>query len=350
MIERRDAICPTQRAVGAVSAADRVLREVSRAVNRPVGIAGRYRPFYALNALDRLRGRTLHGAVDGRVVLVTGASSGIGEAVARRIAVAGATVLLVARSMDKLDAIAHELEDAGGSAFAHPCDLADLGDVDRMSAEVLAQHGRVDVLVNNAGRSIRRSLELSVGRFHDFERTMQLNYFAAVRLILAVSPGMQERRSGQIVNISSVGVQAGAPRFAGYIASKAALDAFSDAAQAEMQSANIRFTTVYMPLVRTPMIRPTRLYDNMPAISPGDAARMVCDAITYRPRRLGTAVGTAAAVSTALAPWAADRVRGLAYELFPDSEAARGGDDTDIDESAGVLGAVFSRMFPGVHW
>jgi short-subunit dehydrogenase len=319
-----------------------------------MGTLGRYRPFYALNAIDRMRGRTLEGAVRNKVVVVTGASAGIGEVTARRLAAAGATVVLVARSAPALEALRDEIVAAGGRADAQPGDLSDLEDIDRLAAAILAEHGGVDVLVNNAGRSIRRSLHLSYDRFHDFERTMQLNYFGAVRLILAVLPGMRDRGSGHIVNVSSVGVQAGAPRFAAYIASKAALDAFSESAQAEVHGDGVRFTTVYMPLVRTAMIAPTKVYDRLPAISPGEAADMLTDAITYRPRHLGTVVGTAAGVATATAPWALDAVRGMAYQLFPESKAARGevsdADDGEDAEQSSPLAPLFGRLFPGVHW
>jgi NAD(P)-dependent dehydrogenase (short-subunit alcohol dehydrogenase family) len=215
---------------------------------------------------------------------------------------------------------------------------------------VLERHGRVDVLINNAGRSIRRSLDLSYDRFHDFERTMQLNYFGAVRLILAVLPEMRARHAGHIVNVSSVGVQAAVPRFAAYVASKAALDAFSECAQAEVHADGVRFTTVYMPLVRTPMIEPTKLYQSLPAIEADDAAAMLCDAVTYRPRHLGTVVGTAAAMSNAVAPWAADAVKGVAYQLFPESAAARGAEGTDDERPTNPLAPLFSRAFPGIHW
>jgi NAD(P)-dependent dehydrogenase (short-subunit alcohol dehydrogenase family) len=258
-------------------------------------------------------------------------------------------VPLCCSSPDELAELRFDLERAGGQAAAFPADLADLDDIDRMVTEVLERHGGVDILVNNAGRSIRRSVALSYDRFHDFERTMQLNYFGAVRLILGLLPAMSAQRSGHIVNVSSAGVQAGAPRFAGYIASKAALDAFSESVQAEMHADGVRFTTVYTPLVRTPMTAPTKIYERLPAISAAQAAQLLCDAITYRPRRVGTLFGTAAAVGTAVAPWSMDAVRGFAYQLFPDSHAAKG-ESGDDEDTSGLLGTVFGRLFPGVHW
>jgi short-subunit dehydrogenase len=309
--------------------------------------------------VDRLNlmtgGRSLEEAVRDRIVFVTGASSGIGEAVALTLGSAGATVILVARSADKLEQARAEIERAGGVAHVHPCDLPDLAAIDRLTADVLDQHGRVDVLVNNAGRSIRRSIDLSYDRFHDFERTMQLNYFAPVRLILRLLPGMRERRRGQIVNISSAGVQTRVPRFSGYIASKAALDTFSDAVQAEALEDRIRFTTIHMPLVRTPMISPTKLYRHFPALTPQEAADLVSKAIIHRPRRLSPPFGHAAAVADAISPQLMDVVRNRGYRMFPDSPptadlpgAEPGPDEGDAGVSA--AGAAFAKATRGVHW
>src|SRR4051812_29809442 len=213
---------------------------------------------------DLFKDRSLSGAIGGKVVLITGASSGIGRAAAIRCGDAGPEGLLVARTPGRLGEAKGEIEEAGGTAHIHQCDLSNTEDVERMAKEVLDQHERVDILVNNAGRSIRRSVELSYDRFHDFERTMQLNYFAALRLILRMLPGMRERGSGQIINISSAGVQTRVPRFASYIASKAELDTFSDAVQGEVLDDGVRFTTIHMPLVRTPMIAPTTMYARFP--------------------------------------------------------------------------------------
>ena len=168
-----------------------------------------------------------------------------------------------------------EIEEAGGTAFVHPADLSDMDDVERLADEVLAEHGGVDVLINNAGRSIRRSLRLSLDRFHDYERTMQLNYFGAVKLILKLVPAMAERQRGHIINVSSIGVQTNTPRFSAYVASKAALDAFSRCIASEVVDDGIHITTVYMPLVRTKMIAPTKMYDYFPAITPEEAAQQI---------------------------------------------------------------------------
>ena len=347
-------------------------KTVARLLNRPVGVAGRFRPFYHLNLIQRARGpRTLERAVAGKVVMITGASSGIGEAAALRVGEAGGTVLLVARTREKLEATREQIEAVGGTAFVHPCDLSDIEDIERMADEVLAEHGHVDVLVNNAGRSIRRSVALSYERFHDYQRTMQLNYFGAVRLILAFLPGMHERGSGQIVNVSSAGVQTRVPRFSGYVASKAALDAFSDCVTAEVADDGIRFSTIYMPLVRTPMIAPTKIYRSFPSISPEEAADWVCRAITYRPRRMGTPFGSLASFADSLSPTAVDAVRGVGYRLFPDSTAAKGGgggatqgsdgggepgpggqgsEEGGEPERLSTAGRIFARVMRGPHW
>ncbi|MEA2169896.1 MAG: hypothetical protein QOF76_3196 [Solirubrobacteraceae bacterium] len=317
---------------------------------RPTGSRGRYRPLYPLNLVDRVVNgdRTLEKAVRDKVVLITGASSGIGEVTARMVAAAGGEVVIVARGREKLEALRDEIAADGGVAHVHPCDLTDLDAIDVLAADVLAQHGRVDVLVNNAGRSIRRSVELSYDRFHDYERTMQLNYFAALRLILRFLPGMRERKSGQVINISSIGVQTRPPRFGAYIASKAALDTLCDSLQAETHDDNVRFTTIYMALVRTPMIAPTTMYDRFPTLTPDQAGEVVTDAIRFRPRRLAPPIGSLASMADALSPTLVDNVRNQAYKLFPDSKSARGDDAKPAEVSP--AGRAFAQLTRGVHW
>ena len=248
----------------------------------------------------------LRRAVEGKVVLVTGASSGIGRASAIRLARAGATVLLVARSRDELDELSAEL---GPHAYAYPCDLTDFDELDALVSKVLDQHGRVDVLINSAGLSIRRKVRYSRERFHDFERPMRLNYFAAIRLTTALLPGMCERENGQIVNLSSWAAQVHPARFSGYTASKAALEAWSDCVQGEVLDDGVVFTTIRMPLVRTPMIEPTRVYRSLPALSADQAAAVVCDAIVRRPRRLSPVGSGMVALAEALSPRAGDLIR-----------------------------------------
>ncbi len=293
--------------------------------------------------------RSLTGAVRGKRVLITGASAGIGRVAAVKIGAAGGIVLLVARTPEKLEDAKKEIEAAGGVAHIHTADLSDLASCDALVADVIAKHGGIDVLINNAGRSIRRSIALSYDRFHDFSRTMQLNYFGAVKLLLGFLPGMRERRRGHVVNVSSVGVQTNPPRFSAYIASKAALDAFSRCAASELIDDGVTISTIYMPLVRTEMIAPTKIYQAFPTISPEEAADMICDAIRHRPKRIATRLGTFGEVAYALAPKAVDVVLNTAYKLFPDSAAAKGeggGKKEEVSNEA----VAFAHLIPGVHW
>jgi short-subunit dehydrogenase len=325
---------------------------------------------------------SLERAVAGRVVLVTGASSGIGRATALELGEAGGTVLLVARTEEKLREVADEIEGQGGVAYVHPCDLADIDDIDRMVAEVLDEHEAVDILINNAGKSIRRSVDRAYDRFHDYQRTMQLNYFGPVKLILDLLPSMRERKFGHIINVSTIGLQVNTPRFSAYVASKAALDAFSKSMAAEVIGDGVHVTTIYMPLVRTPMIAPTRLYDRFPTLTPEQAANMITDAIRKRPKRMGTTMGNIGQLTYAIAPGAQDLVANQAYNLFPEGDGARlpEGDRAGLPEDDGaklqgdgaapegedakseregakreteeptVEQRAFVRATPGVHW
>jgi NAD(P)-dependent dehydrogenase (short-subunit alcohol dehydrogenase family) len=217
---------------------------------------------------EALTERNLRTVLQDRVVVVTGASSGIGRATAALVGRHGARVVLVSRTKEKLDELKAEIEAGGGTAHVYPTDLSDVDACDEMINMVLAEHGGVDVLINNAGRSIRRSVAASYDRFHDFQRTMQLNYFGAVKLILAVLPGMRERKRGHIINISSIGTQAYPPRFSAYVASKSALAAFARCLGPEVVDDGVAVTNIHMPLVRTPMIAPTGMYKNFPTSSP----------------------------------------------------------------------------------
>ncbi len=299
---------------------------------------------------DLFKDRTLSAAVRGKVVLITGASSGIGKATAVKVADAGATVLLVARSVEKLEATKAEIEAAGGVAHIHRCDLADIEDVERMAEEVLAYHGQVDILVNNAGRSIRRSVGLSYDRFHDYERTIQLNYLGAVRLILALLPSMRSHKSGHIINISSIGTQTNPPRFSAYVGSKAALDAFSRVIASEVVDDGVHITTIHMPLVRTPMIAPTRMYDMFPAISPEEAAEMIAKAMVGQPKKVATRLGTFGELVYAVAPSLSDRLLNQAYKLFPESQAAKGKSEEAPDKAPSTEAVAFAHLMKGVHW
>ena len=322
---------------------------VSDLLNTP-NSAGRYRPFYLRNLLDAVQGRTLEDAADGRIVLITGGSSGIGEAAAKKIAKAGGEVVLVARTPENLEKVADEIRSDGGIAHVYPCDLADMDAIAAMADKVLADLGGVDILINNAGRSIRRSLALSYDRIHDYQRTMQLNYLGAVQLILKFIPGMRERGYGQIINVSSVGVQTRAPRFGAYIASKAALDSLCDALQAEVVSDDVKFTTVHMALVRTPMISPTKMYDKFPALTPDQAAGVITDAIVHRPRRASSPFGQVAAVADAVNPAVMDRVRSRAFSMFDDSSAAKGDESDSSAPQFDSRSETFVRATRGIHW
>ena len=282
----------------------------------------------------------------GKVVIVTGASSGIGFNVAKKLGAAGAKVILVARTREKLEETQKIIAKAGGEAHVYPCDLNDMKAIDACAQTVLHDFGHVDVLINNAGRSIRRSVLESLDRFHDFERTMQLNYFGAVRMILNLLPGMAKNKSGQIINISSIGVLANASRFSAYVASKSALDAFSRCLSAEIKDKNIDITAIYMPLVRTPMIAPTKMYDYVPTWSPDHAADVVMKAILHRPKSVATPLGTAAAVSYALWPKLNDYMLNKSFKLFPSSSAAKGRKE---GEKPSLEQVVFANVFRGEY-
>jgi len=297
---------------------------------------------------DLFKDRSLRGAVEGKVVVITGASSGIGEAVAMRVGEAGGIAVLVARSEEKLDEVKARIEEVGGTAFVHPGNLAELEDCERLVEEILAEHGRVDVLVNNAGRSIRRSIKNSYDRFHDFQRTMQLNYFGALKLILGFLPGMRERKGGHIINVSSIGAQTNTPRFSAYVASKSALDAFSRSIGSEIIEDHVHITTVYMPLVRTPMIAPTGIYDAFPTASPEEAADMITRAMIYRPKKIATRLGTFGEVLYTIAPKSVDVILNTAFKLFPESSAAKG--EKKKDQPVSTEGVAFAHLMRGVHW
>jgi len=320
-----------------------LVREVDGLFNEMIG-----RP--SLAALRR--------KVKGKVVVVTGATSGIGKECALRLARADATVILVARTVAKLDETLGEIAEKGGVAEAYSCDVSSAKDCEKLVADVLRDHGAVDVLINNAGRSIRRSVRYSYERFHDFERTMELNYYGALRLILGFLPSMEENEGGHIINISSIGVLTSPPRFSAYVASKAALDAFSLCAAPEFAAQNIAFTTIHMPLVRTPMIAPTSLYKAFPTLSPEQARDLVIKAIISRPKRLSTRLGVTGAVAQATIPSVTEAFLSQAYDLFPDSAAARGLSEEEAAQERGNVPSsklelaqkMFAQIMRGVHW
>jgi NAD(P)-dependent dehydrogenase (short-subunit alcohol dehydrogenase family) len=292
--------------------------------------------------------RTLRGTVVGKVVLITGGSSGIGLAAAHKIAEAGAITIICGRDEDKLAEAKKEINERGFECITYQADVADMADCDRFVQVLLENHGKVDVLVNNAGRSIRRAIEASYDRFHDFERTMQLNYFGCLRLTMGLLPTMIAQKRGHIINISSIGVLTNAPRFSAYVASKAALEAWTRCASSELSDVGIKFTTINMPLVRTPMIAPTKIYQNVPTLAPEEAADMIAEAIVYKPVRIATRVGVFGQVLHALMPRVAQIVLNTTFRMFPDSDAAKGGDKKAPQMSSEQI--AMQQLLRGVHF
>ena len=287
--------------------------------------------------------------MQGKVVVITGASSGIGFMASKKLARAGAKICMVARTPAKLEETRSVIEKMGGAAFAYPCDLNNMEAIDECTRTILKDHHHVDILINNAGHSIRRSAFESLNRFHDYERTMQLNYFGAIRMIFNVLPAMAKRRSGHIINISSIGCLTNVPRFSAYVASKSALDAFSRCLSPEVASRNIDLTTIYMPLVRTPMIAPTKLYDYVPTLTPEQAGDMIVSAVLEKPKRIASPLGTTAQISYALWPKVNDFVLHKAFHMFPSSKAARGGRAGEA-EKPNIPGRVLAALLPGPYW
>ena len=292
--------------------------------------------------------RTLKGKVKDKVVLITGGSSGIGLAAAKKIAAAGAKVLIVARDAEKLAQAKAQIA-VLGAVHTYQADITDETQCAAFVALALKEHGRIDILVNSAGRSIRRAIEASYERLHDFERTMQLNYFAALRVMLALLPSMVRQGRGHVINISSIGVLTNAPRFSAYVASKAALDAFTRCAASEFADTGIKFTTINMPLVKTPMIAPTKIYNNVPLLTPEEAADLIADAIVNEPMRIATHLGIFGEVVNALLPRVAQIIMNTSFRMFPESPAAAGKKDGEIPpQTADQI--AFAQLMRGIHF
>ena len=296
--------------------------------------------------------RSLRGAVGGKVVLVTGGSSGIGLASAHKFAESGAITLICGRHADKLDAACAQAQAKGVRFIPYTVDMADPLDCERFVKQVITDHGQVDFLINNAGRSIRRAIESSFDRFHDFERTMQLNYFGSLRVTLGLLPGMAAKKAGHVVNISSIGVLTNAPRFSAYVASKAALDAWTRCAASEFADQGISFTTISMPLVRTPMIVPTQLYNSVPTLSPEEAADLVAQACIFKPVRLATRLGVAGELLNAAVPRLAQIIMNTSFRLFPETSASRGlkGVDEPAKPALSAEAVALQQMMRGIHF
>ncbi|CAN7222069.1 SDR family oxidoreductase [Acidovorax sp. LjRoot129] len=292
--------------------------------------------------------RSLKGTVTGKVVLITGGSSGIGLAAAHKFAEAGATTIICGRDQDKLDEACAEAKAKGYSFIAYSADIADMADCDRFVQLLIDNHGGVDFLINNAGRSIRRAIESSYDRFHDYERTMQLNYFGCLRVTMGFLPGMVAKRKGHVVNISSIGVLTNAPRFSAYVASKAALDAWTRCASSEFADQGITFTTINMPLVRTPMIAPTKIYNNVPTLSPEEAADMIAQACIFKPVRIATRLGITGQLLHALVPRVAQITMNTSFRMFPDSTAAKG--DKSAKPQLSAEAVALQQMMRGIHF
>ncbi|MFM9881502.1 MAG: SDR family oxidoreductase [Burkholderiales bacterium] len=292
--------------------------------------------------------RTLRGQVRNKVVVITGGSSGIGLAAAHKIAAAGAKTIIVARDPEKLAEAAKAIAASSRPVFTYTADVADDGQCAALVKKILADHGRIDILINNAGRSIRRAIENSYDRLHDFERTMALNYFGSLRLILGLLPAMAQQKSGHVINISSIGVLTNAPRFSAYVASKAALDAFTRCAASEFADVGISFTTINMPLVRTPMIAPTKIYSNVPTLAPEEAADLIVQAIVYKPNRIATRLGIFGEVLHALLPRVAQVIMNTSFRMFPDSTAAQSKKD-GAAPAATADQIALGQIMRGIH-
>ena len=299
--------------------------------------------------------RSLRGAVGGKVVLITGGSSGIGLSAACRFAEAGAITVIAARGEDKLAEAVKEIRayvgDKGGKdpqVFAYSVDIADEKGCAEFVRTLHEQHGGVDFLINNAGRSIRRAIESSYDRFHDFERTMALNYFGSLRVTMGLLPGMVAKKKGHIVNISSISVLVSAPRFSAYVASKAALDAWTRCASSEFADQGITFTTVNMPLVRTPMTAPTKIYESMPLLAPEEAADMIVQACVDKPVQVATRLGIFGAVLHTLAPRVTQIIMNTTFRMFPDSAAAKG--EKGAKQTLSPEAIAMAQMMQGIHF
>jgi len=292
--------------------------------------------------------RTLRGQIEGKLVLVTGGSSGIGKATVRKMAEAGAIAVTIARDAQALEETRREFEAAGLKLITYAVDVANPEQCAAFVEEISRLYGGVDILVNNAGRSIRRGIESSFDRFHDFERTMEVNYFGALRLTMGFLPGMIGNRKGHVINISSIGVLTNAPRFSAYVASKAAMDAWARCAASEFADRGIEFTTINMPLVKTPMIAPTKLYDQVPTLSPDDAAEMVVEAIIHKPVRIATRLGIFGALLHSLTPKVAQIVMNTSFRMFPDSSAASHVSAESKQQTADQI--AFSQIMRGIHF
>jgi NAD(P)-dependent dehydrogenase (short-subunit alcohol dehydrogenase family) len=247
--------------------------------------------------------KALRREVSGKTILITGASFGIGEATSYKLAAAGAKVLLVALPEAKLDEVGAAIRQAGGEAHIYPCDLTDMDAVAALASRLLNEHGTIDIIVNNAGRSIRRSISDSYDRFHDFTRCMDINYYGPVRLILSLLPSMRAAGRGHIVNISTIGVIVPPrPLWSAYVASKIAFDYWLKSIAEESRADGFTSTSIYMVLVFTRMSAPSsKVLRSVPGLFPHEAAGLIARAIVKKPKKI--------------APWWAFMAKPLAVPL-----------------------------------
>jgi NAD(P)-dependent dehydrogenase (short-subunit alcohol dehydrogenase family) len=262
--------------------------------------------------LDKLR-----SAIAGKTVLVTGASFGVGEATARKVAAAGATVLVVARSADRLQELSASINAGGGKAVAYPTDLTDEAAVSALTKKIGEEHGALDIVVSNAGKSLRRSLHDQYDRAHDFQRTIGINYLGPIQLLLGVLPAMREQGRGHIVNVSSVAVRVPpGPQWGVYQASKGAFDRWLRSVAPELHADGVDVTSVYFALVRTRMIEPTPILGKLPGLDPDEAADVIAKAIIQRPRTIAPPWVAPVELASVLLAGPADRAARIWYRRF----------------------------------
>ncbi len=295
---------------------------------------------------------SLEGNVRGKLVIITGGGTGIGLAAAHRLARAGARIVICGRTLEKLEEAQKALQAEGGICHIYQADLADMPACDRFIDQVMADHGAIDILINNAGRSIRRAVEFAYERFHDYERTMQINFYSPLRLTLRVLPGMSERKSGHIINISSMGVVGPPPRFSAYIASKSALEGFTRVAETEFVDRKIHFTNINMPLVRTPMIGPTKAYDYAPTLTPEEAAEMVVDAIVHKRSRIMSDMGRFQQIWNVISPNTYAVAMNSTFRMFEDPHEAKDKKPAALEAPAEPTSeqVAMAALLKGVHY
>ena len=279
------------------------------------------------------------------VWLITGCSTGIGREIAIAALEKGHRAVVTARKPSAVEDIQAQFPDR---AVVAALDVTDRGQIAAAIETAHKAFGQIDVLCNNAGYGYMAAIE--EGEEDEVRAMFEANFWGPLHLIRAVLPEMRARKSGHIINISSIGVQTNPPRFSAYVASKAALDAFSRVIASEVIDDKVHITTINMPLVRTPMIAPTRMYDMFPAITPEEAAELIAKAMVGRPKKVATKLGNFGELLYAVAPKASDSILNTAYKLFPDSQAAKGKGEEARDKAPSTEAVAFAHLMKGVHW